>query len=518
MALLNTAYKLVQWGRNVLMVDADLEAPGLTYLFENIAQQPGQLGFIEFFEACKRDFMRRFNKDERLEPLTNDDLGRYWVNIPIKHFRKNESGRRVLPESARVEPKLGHLALMPTGRDSEQYVANIARLDIARLYRQRIGLAIAKECQAWLKRMPFEQTAFDYILIDSRTGFNEASGLSVNALAEALVVLTALNAQNLTGTKRFLKKLDLLHNERMPTLFVVSPIPPWEDELKKARLLEFRDTFKPSRNVLRIPYHPLIALREENFVDEYPDSEPAQVYTELANEILKINQDDVESILESTRAANSSKDYSRVLDQLRRAAQQSQRLAIDELRFYLSDPADIDAPFEWIMDAYQQLADWTNEATIYNDWGIAIGTLAVRKAEAGEVEVARRYFQEAFDKYAEAAKMDGAFYETLYNWGSHLGALAALEAAQQNFGAARNDFEAAFAKYLEAVKLDPEKSEVYQNWAADLTALREMEAATTPDQEGRERYRKFYEQFAGVVKNSLKHAERHDDQNEVRSN
>jgi len=501
MALLNTAYQLVRWGRNVLMVDADLEAPGLTYLFENIAQQPGQLGFIEFFEACKRDFMRRFNKDERIEQLTNDDLRRYWVNIPIKHFEENNSGRRVLAEPARDESRFGHLALMPTGQDSEQYVDNTNRLDISRLYRQRIGLAIARECQARLKRMPFEQTVFDYILIDSRTGFNEASGLSVNALAETLVVLTALNVQNLTGTKRFLKKLDLLHNERMPTLFVVSPIPPWEDELKKARLLEFRETFKPSRNVLRIPYHPLMALREENFVDKHPDSEPAQVYAELANEILKINRDDIHTILESIHDDITIKNYSRILEKLRRAANQSWEDAIKALRFYLSDPADIDAPFEWIMDAYQQLADWTNEATIYNDWGIAIGALASRKAEAEEVETARRYFQEAFDKYTQAAIIDGAFYEVFYNWGSHLGALAALEAAQQNFEAARNTYEAAFEKYFEAVKLDHEKPETYQNWAADLTVLREMEATITPNQEGKERYQKFYEQFANVVKN-----------------
>jgi cellulose biosynthesis protein BcsQ len=486
MALLNTAYQLVHWGHNVLMIDADLEAPGLTYLFEDIVQ-PSQPGFIEFFDACKRDFMRRFNKDKKIEPLRHENLRKFWDHIPIKPAGENKSG---------------HLALMPTGQDTAQYVANINRLDIARLYRQRIGLAIAKECQAWLKQMPFDQMPFDYILIDSRTGFNEASGLSVNALAEALVVLTALNVQNVKGTKRFLQKVGLLDSERIPLIFVISPIPPWEDEQKEMRFHAIEETFKRS-NYLRIHYHPALALQEEDFIEKYPNSDLAVAYEKLATEILKINQDDFDSIFKSIRDDISGKDYSRILDKLRRAANQSLARAVAELRFYLSDPTEADAPFEWIMDAYQQLADWQNEATTYNEWGVAIGSLASRKAEAGEIETARRYFEEAFDKYAQAAKMDAAFYEALYNWGSHLGALAALEVSQQNLKAARNCYEAAFEKYAEAVKLDPDRPEAYQNWAADLAALREMEAAIAPNQEGKERYQKFYDRFASVAKRSF---------------
>ncbi|MGH7451945.1 MAG: KGGVGR-motif variant AAA ATPase, partial [bacterium] len=233
MALLNTAYQLVRWGHNVLMVDADLEAPGLTLLLKQYLQ-PTQPGFIGFFETCTRDFMRRFNQDSQIEPLETEALRAFWENIPTENREKN---------------KTGHLALMPTGR-LEQYLNHLNRLDIASLYRQGIGYAIAKECQAWLKQMPFDQLPFDYVLIDSRTGYNEASGLCVNALAEALVVVTALNVQNLDGTKQFLTDLGLLPDRPIDLIFAISPVPPWQDDLTKARLREFQEKFQCSPDVL----------------------------------------------------------------------------------------------------------------------------------------------------------------------------------------------------------------------------------------------------------------------------
>jgi len=561
MALLNTAYQLARWGRNVLMVDVDLEAPGLTlFLNKYLRLRSEQPGFIEFFEVCKQDLLRRFHKDQSIQPLRYEDLGKFWDLVRIDNPERSEPEQQVAADSIEGQSEVvaelresgmgrGQLALMPTGVMSEQYVTDLQKLDFYQLFVSGIGYPIALECQAWLKNAPFDQQPFDYIFIDSRTGYNESSGLCINALADALVILTALNVQNLEGTQRFLQELGLIPDKPIKIIFVISPTPPAEEQLKIERIDEFKRLFKGADDVYYIPYHPRVALLDEVFVAKYPDSELAKAYLEFARAILKLNNDDVDSLLNFAREELGKKDYHGVLNNLKRAVLQYPTRVINELRFYLANLTDLDAPLEWVQDAYELLLEWTKKdgavyyewaqamatkaehdlrsgkpepahkayaiafeqfseaakllpdlAEILNEWAVALGTLAEMEAETGEVELARAHFQEAFDKYAQAFQDDSKFYEALYNWGSHLGAFASLEAKQRNIETARNSYEAAFAKYERAVQLDPEREEALQNWAADLTAFGEMEEQLESSKDSGRSYREAYNRFVQVVK------------------
>ena len=54
MAAANVAYKLASWGRDVLLIDADLESPGLSRFFaDEVAANPPQGGTLEFMLEVK---------------------------------------------------------------------------------------------------------------------------------------------------------------------------------------------------------------------------------------------------------------------------------------------------------------------------------------------------------------------------------------------------------------------------------------------------------------------------------
>ena len=115
----------------------------------------------------------------------------------------------------------------------------------------RIGSVL----RAWLKSLRFpvevpdyygpdyERTApYDYVLVDSRTGITETGGLCIGPLSDRLVVLTALNDQNVEGTRKFLQEVGVPTKrehegvETKPCLIVASLVPSGEIETKRRRL------------------------------------------------------------------------------------------------------------------------------------------------------------------------------------------------------------------------------------------------------------------------------------------
>ncbi len=111
--------------------------------------------------------------------------------------------------------------------------------------------------RVWLKslRFPIEvpdyygseqdwSASYDYVLVDSRTGITETGGLCIGPLSDQLVVLTALNDQNIEGTRTFLKEVGVLRNrddlttdpEPKPYLIVASLVPPGEIRTEEATI------------------------------------------------------------------------------------------------------------------------------------------------------------------------------------------------------------------------------------------------------------------------------------------
>lgn len=172
MALANTAVILTQWGYRVLLVDWDLEAPGLEHFFKDfvdlkmIAQQPGVIDILSSLL-------------ENPSPITIT-----WeaclVNVGV-------SGNN------------GVLHLLTAGTRNEHYFTQLRNLDLKAFYDQGGGFALEQLRTEW-------KQSYDYILVDSRTGVTDIGGICTIHLPDILVLLFTATEQSLQGVVEIARK------------------------------------------------------------------------------------------------------------------------------------------------------------------------------------------------------------------------------------------------------------------------------------------------------------------------
>ena len=141
MALANVAAMLAKEGRRVLLIDFDLEAPGLD-AFEGLGCAKGHSGVVEYVA----------------EYLATGKAP------PIASFV-----RECVPASTHLR---GKLWLMPSGKKDQQYNRDRARINWAELYDKYDGERFIENWKADIEKT----YAPDYVLIDSRTGLTDVGG------------------------------------------------------------------------------------------------------------------------------------------------------------------------------------------------------------------------------------------------------------------------------------------------------------------------------------------------------
>jgi MinD-like ATPase involved in chromosome partitioning or flagellar assembly len=274
LALANVAVDLAQTGRKVLIVDFDLEAPGID-TFESFKPDNPQAGVVDYV------------KD-------------YIVN------RASPDVKDYVHECAGIGKDGGKLWCMPAGKSSPGYKAKLASINWEVLYRELDGYLMFEDLKVQWK----EIFSPDYVLIDSRTGYTDVGGICTRQLPDAVVLLFFPNEQNLNGLERVVteireeakeprKKLIKLH-------FVMSNVPDLDDEeeiLSKRmrqfrRALGFRDT--PANRWLTCTIHrydSLALLNQVIFARDRPRSRLSKEYGLLKKAIVKENPEDREGAL-----------------------------------------------------------------------------------------------------------------------------------------------------------------------------------------------------------------------------
>lgn len=187
MALANVACLLAQkWsdGKDILMIDWDLEAPGLHRFFQGklvappdtegekaIEEYPGLIDLLrELNDATRSDSSEKIEQaeEEAKELLQRIDLDRF-----------------ILPTT------IPFLKLMKAGRFDDGYSARVNSFQWEAFY-QRSPCLI----RAFAERLAKQ---YRYVLIDSRTGFTDISGICTMLIPERLVVVFTPNYQSLSG-------------------------------------------------------------------------------------------------------------------------------------------------------------------------------------------------------------------------------------------------------------------------------------------------------------------------------
>jgi len=192
MAVANVAWILASTGLKVLVIDWDLEAPGLHRYFrpflddKELTQSPGLIDFFVDFAAAGR--VERPTEPEAGDtpPWYEDytDLLRYAYAV---NWSPEPSGT-----TSKDAPKFV-LEFVPAGRQGPGYAINVASFDWPAFYDKLGGGVFLEAVKRHLR------ATYDYVLIDSRTGISDTSGICTVQMPDDLVVCFTLNRQSIVG-------------------------------------------------------------------------------------------------------------------------------------------------------------------------------------------------------------------------------------------------------------------------------------------------------------------------------
>ena len=269
-ALVNVATALARAGRKVLLVDFDLEAPGLQTFDELKPKKPSK-GVVEFVS----DYIATGSTPEV---------------------------RDYVYETAGVAANGGRLWVMPAGSGDCNYRKQLSNIHWQTLYAEHDGYLMIEDLKAQWE----ESFSPDYVFVDSRTGHTDVEGICTRQLPDAVVLLFFPNEQNLAGLREVVEDIrsDRSRVGKLPILhFVMSNVPELDDEddVLKGSLQRFRKALNFSaHNTIR--NYPSLALVDQCiFVLNRTKSRLTREYLKLKDSIIEHNMRDREAALDFLR-------------------------------------------------------------------------------------------------------------------------------------------------------------------------------------------------------------------------
>jgi tetratricopeptide (TPR) repeat protein len=207
---------------------------------------------------------------------------------------------------------------MPAGNLDRDYTKRFDELNLRGLYEEGLGEPLIRI----FKKKFVESKLYDFVLIDSRTGFSDEAGICTRDLADSLVILSGLNRQNIEGTSRFLSALRGETKGNATFEIILSPVPNGEDDLMYEREEIAQKSFSAAWGEeinlsLQIPYHPRLALTEEPHILRQKRGALSDAYRAIERQILATLKLDMKSIVPLLLEALREEDYSTVLNKLK---------------------------------------------------------------------------------------------------------------------------------------------------------------------------------------------------------
>ncbi|SDZ75592.1 CobQ/CobB/MinD/ParA nucleotide binding domain-containing protein [Thiothrix caldifontis] len=295
MALANIAVLLGKLKRKVLMVDWDIEAPGLDK-YINKYREPSKSsdGLIDLLLNAKNQNPSSINKYiYRVSNIKNCD----------------------------------NLYFLPSGLSStnfEEYTKKLTSFNWEDFFgKHGGGEFIEKLREDWLKE-------YDFVLIDSRTGITDSGGVCTIQLPDIIIPVFTANEQSLFGIKHVINSIQksrqrLAYDRGNLLVFPLLSRHEGNVEFEKSKewltkssevLREFYDDWIPTKkltpyNILektKLPYIPYFSFGEELAVEVAGTNDPASLgYAYLTSANL-INQDfkNIDHIISNNEQKNSA--------------------------------------------------------------------------------------------------------------------------------------------------------------------------------------------------------------------
>ena len=167
MSVANVAWILASSGKRVLTVDWDLEAPGLHRYYTPFLSDKDLTGsdglidlLIEFRDATATSHVGADGSSDDNWHEAYADIAAYVVSLDWDF------------------PRNGTLDFLPAGRQGASYSARINSFDWEEFYERRGGGVFLEAVKEKMR------ADYDYVLIDSRTGVSDTSGICTVQMPE----------------------------------------------------------------------------------------------------------------------------------------------------------------------------------------------------------------------------------------------------------------------------------------------------------------------------------------------
>lgn len=362
MALVNCAAELASRGKKVLIVDFDLEAPGITS-FPILFDAKSGCGVVDYI--C--DYMRT-----SISPSVRDYITE--CEFPVGDERKS-------------------IWVMPAGLTNKLYATQFASIDWLDLYENQGGYLFFEDFKNQIKLL---EHGFDYVLIDSRTGYTDIGGICTRQLSDLVVAMFFPNDQNVDGLSLVCSDIrDDIKLDKTKIVFCMSNAPDLDDEdgllteiveRSRSKLL-FRDL-----DAVIHHYPSMHLLSQTIFTLARPNTKLAAEYRTLTQRIIRENLSDREGALVA-------------LDQIRNVLEKYDASTVGSSVHFSGAFADIEAvgglhhkdpEIQWkISRLYRTMGDVTSEL------------IHLDRIVASEHVKPRVYLQRARVYMAQARQEDG---------------------------------------------------------------------------------------------------------------
>src|ERR1043166_3890900 len=183
MALANVAVLLARSGKSVLVVDWDLEAPGLHKYFSGFAPE--------------------LEQQVRAKPGVVDMLS------AIQNGRDTSWRDAIIEVNVRSKNAMIHLGLISAGKISPDYAETLQGIEWSKLYDEaKLGTFLDEMRREW-------RQSYDYVLIDSRTGVTDIGDICTVLLPDVLILLFVTNEQSIDGMISVMERAHAI-TQRLP--------------------------------------------------------------------------------------------------------------------------------------------------------------------------------------------------------------------------------------------------------------------------------------------------------------
>ena len=178
MAVANVAWLLAErYQKKVLVVDWDLEAPGL-HRFFRLDEGSIKVGLIDLLY----DYKNLLREETKSLPEELLDIEKYIQ--PVEMFRND-----------------GSISILAAGRQDKKYATLVNEFNWEEFYSKWHGFGFIEYLKRQLKK------SAEIVLVDSRTGVTDIGGICTLQLPDVVVLLFALNEQNIKGVESVIETI-----------------------------------------------------------------------------------------------------------------------------------------------------------------------------------------------------------------------------------------------------------------------------------------------------------------------